>query len=83
MAGKQDTPDTPAAEKQEAPKLTKADAAKLVKREVPVIDDKTKKPTGTTKLVAVKEDEVFDFAEYDDHVVVCTIDGQKLHGDKK
>jgi len=62
--------------------LTKEQAAKLVKREVPVIDEKTKKPSGKTKPVAVKADEVFDFKEYDDHVVVVTVDGKKLRGDK-
>lgn len=60
--------------------LTKADVAKLVKREVPVFrDDGT--PTGKTKLAALEEGEVFDFAVRDDGtVVVVTIDGKKLFG---
>jgi hypothetical protein len=63
--------------------LTKADAAKLVKREIPLFDD-NKKPTGKTKLVAIAEDEVLDFAEREDGtVVVVTKDGQKFFGETK
>lgn len=62
--------------------LDKAAVAKLVKRKVPVLD-RDKKPTKKTKLVAVSADEIFAFKEYDNHVVVCTVDGVKLHGNKK
>ncbi|MEW8494244.1 MAG: hypothetical protein AB2604_10600 [Candidatus Thiodiazotropha taylori] len=59
--------------------MTKAQAAKLVKRTVPVLDKG--KATGKFKSVAVKTDEVLDFKVYSDHVVVVTTDGQKLKGD--
>ncbi len=72
---------TPNAAKAIESTLTHAEVAKMVKREVPVIKDK--KPTGDTKQVAVKADEVHAFAEYSDHVVVVTTDGQKLQGDKQ
>jgi hypothetical protein len=55
-------------------------AAALVKREIPVIKDK--RPTGEARQVPVQPDEVLDYAEYDDHVVVVTKDGLKLRGDK-
>ena len=69
-------------------KLTKADAAKMVKRTVPVLDDKnqpvidekTKKPK--TKQVDVAADEVLNFAEYADRVVVVTTSGEKLSAAK-
>lgn len=67
----------------EPKELTKADAAKLVKREVPALD-KDGKPTGKTKGVAIEADEVFDFAVRDDGtLVVVTVDGQKLFGSVK
>jgi len=67
----------------EKPALTKADAAKLVKREVPVLD-KQGKPTGKTTKVAVEADEVFAYAVREDGtVVVVTVDGQKLFGTAK
>lgn len=64
-------PQTPQAKKE----LTKAEAAKRVKRLVTV-----KRPDGepAVKQVAVKEDEVFAFRDYGTHVVVVTTDGQKL-----
>lgn len=61
--------------------LTAAEAAKLVCRDVPVLDDK-KQPTGKTKQVAVRADEVLSFRDYGDVVVVVTKDGQKLTGEK-
>ncbi|MCU7934119.1 MAG: hypothetical protein KZQ99_04470 [Candidatus Thiodiazotropha sp. (ex Dulcina madagascariensis)] len=60
--------------------MTAAQAAKLVKREVPEI--KGGKPTGKTRQAPIKTDEVLAFREYDDHVVVVTHDGRKLRGDK-
>lgn len=65
--------------------MTAAEAAKLVQR--PVV---TRKVTGkdkegadivetTTKLVSVKADEVLDFKDYGNHVVVVTKDGQKFN----
>lgn len=71
---------TPNAAKAIESTLTHAEVAKMVKREVPVIKDK--KPTGETKLVAVKADEVHAFKEYTDHVMVVTTDGKKLRGNK-
>ena len=69
-------------------KMTKADAAKLVKRMVPVIDEETgqlkrdKDGEIVTKAQAIKESEVLNFAEYPDKVVVVTIAGEKLVYDK-
>lgn len=63
--------------------LTKADVAKLVKREV-AIANKDGKFTGKTRLDDVSADEVFDFAVREDGtVVVVTVDGQKLFGSTK
>lgn len=72
---------TPPAEVEQPQGLTAAGAAKLVKREVQAVDEDGK-PTGKTKLVEVKADEVLDFKEYDDRVVVVTVDGRKLVGKK-
>ncbi|TXT23891.1 MAG: hypothetical protein FD134_1860 [Gallionellaceae bacterium] len=76
MAGNQDAnPSTKA--------LIKADAAKLVKREVPIVGDNGK-PTGKMRKVEVGADEVLDFAVRDDGaVVVVTVDGKKLFGSVK
>lgn len=61
--------------------LTKADAAKLVKRTVIVPPEKEGgKPT--EKQVAIGADEVLGFKDYGGHVVVVTKDGQKFTGDK-
>ena len=60
--------------------MTNEQAAALVKRTVPVMKDG--KPTKETKQVAVKADEVLDFKDHGDHVVVVTVDGKKLRGDK-
>lgn len=75
MAGQapQQSKDTAAVE------LTAAQAAKAVKRQVPILDEK-KKPTGKTKEVAVGEDEVLSWAKRGDRIVVVTTDGQKLEG---
>lgn len=63
--------------------LSKTDAAALVKREVPVLDE-DRKPTGKMKKVEVGADEVLDFAVREDGtVVVVTVDGQKLFGKVK
>lgn len=76
MAGNQEANPTPKA-------LTRADAAKLVKRDVPVLG-KDGKPTGKTEKVEVAAREVFAFAVREEGtVVVVTIDGQKLFGSVK
>ncbi|WP_153117375.1 hypothetical protein [Rhodocyclus tenuis] len=61
--------------------LTAADAAKLVKRRVPVV--KEGKPTAELTDKAVSAKEVLDFRvdEQQGIVVVVTTDGQKLQGD--
>ncbi len=69
------------ADPKDTKEMTAADAAKLVSREVPALDDKNQ-PTGKTKQVAVKADEVLSFRDYGDYVVVVTKDGQKLSGEK-
>lgn len=51
--------------------MTKAEAAKAVRRTVTDKDGKVSK-------VAVKEAEVFDFRDFGTHVVVVTVDGQKF-----
>lgn len=61
--------------------LTAAKAAAMVKREVPVMDAKGK-PTGKTRMVAVKADEVFACKDHGDYVNVVTVDGRKLRGAK-
>lgn len=61
--------------------LTKSQAAALVFREVPEVDDEGK-PTGEMAKKPVRPDEVFAFRDYGTHVVVVTIDGRKLKGDK-
>lgn len=61
-----------------AVEITAAEAAKAVKRLVPVLKDG--KPTGETKEVAVKADELFAWTKRGDRIVVVTIDGQKLEG---
>lgn len=74
-----------AAEKAAAKALAKtvtisaADAAKAVKREVPVIGEDGK-PNGETKAIEVAEDEVFAWSLRGEIVTVVTTDGQKLVG---
>lgn len=70
-----DTPDNA-----KAVKVTKAEAAKAVKREVPVFD-KEGKPTNETKAIKVSEEEVLDWAVRGNVVTVVTVDGQKLVGE--
>lgn len=60
--------------------LTPAQAAKLVKREVPVMKDG--KPTDKTRPAAIGVNEILDVKDYDTYVVVVTKDGQKFRGDK-
>lgn len=62
--------------------LTNKEAAAFVKRSVPEIDPKSRKPTGEMVLVDVTADEVLAFKDYGDHVMVVTVDGQKLRGKK-
>ena len=61
--------------------LTAADAAKLVKRTV-IVPSKEEGKDPTTKEVSVGTDEVLDFKDYGDYVVVVTKDGQKFTGNK-
>lgn len=70
--------DTP--ENVKAVELTKADAAKAVKREVPVLD-KEGKATEETKAIKVAPEEVLDWAVRGNVVTVVTVDGQKLVGE--
>lgn len=70
------------AQDQTKPEMTAADAARLVFRTVPVLDEKTQKPTGKTKRAAVTADDVLAFRDNGDSVAVVTKDGQKLTGDK-
>ena len=71
MSDTQDKTKAPAAGKE----LTAAEAARRVKRVVATADKEGK---ATARDVAVKADEVLSFRDYGTHVVVVTIDGQKL-----
>ena len=71
MSDTQDKTKTPAAAKE----LTATEAARRVKRVVTTTDKEGKV---TARDVAVKADEVLSFRDYGTHVVVVTIDGQKL-----
>lgn len=71
----------PPKESEKPVELTKAQVAALVFREVPKVDDEGK-PTGETAKKPVAAEEVFAFRDYGDHVVVVTVDGRKLRGDK-
>lgn len=67
--------------------MTSADAAKLVKRMVPKVNDKgeiVKDRDGNPVSVsqAIKESDVMSFADYGDRVVVVTTAGEKLEGEK-
>jgi len=66
------------AEPSAAKTLSKAEAAKAVKRLVPEIKDG--KPTGREVERSVPVTEVFAFAVVGEEVVVVTVDGQKLRG---
>lgn len=72
---KNPTPDTDKADKADkARELTKAQAAKLVRRPVAA-----KRGDGSeVDLVPVAADEVLSFRDYGTHVVVVTVDGQKF-----
>jgi hypothetical protein len=68
--------------------LTKADAAKLVKRRVPkvgedgkIVLDNDGNPMSVEQ--AIKEAEIMNFAEYGERVVVVTTAGEKLEAAKK
>jgi len=63
-----------------AVELTAAEAAKAVKRQVPVLG-KDGKPTGETKSESVKADDLFAWALRGKVVTVVTKDGQKLVGE--
>jgi hypothetical protein len=63
--------------------MTKADAAKLVFRLVPVLDEKNqpkkdKEGNVITKRQEVPEKDVMSFGDYEDRVVVVTTHGEKL-----
>ncbi len=67
--------------------MTAADAAKLVEREVPVLDKHGKvvldsDGKANIKRLPVKAEEVLAFSDKGDHVIVVTKDGRKLRGDK-
>lgn len=62
-----------------APALSPAQAAKLVKRQVPEIGE-DRKPTGKLVDQAIRPDEVLDFAVRGDELTVVTIAGEKLTG---
>ncbi len=71
----------------EKPALTKAEAAKAVHRLVPVLDEKKKPKLNrdkepVMKKESIKEDEVMNFAEYEDRIVVVTTSGEKLVAEK-
>lgn len=57
-----------------ARELTKAAAAKMVRRRHVKVADGVENVT----FAALKEDEVLDFRDYGTHVVVVTVDGQKF-----
>ena len=59
-------------------KLTAADAAKRVQRIV--LEPAEGKDKFKEKRVAVSADEVLSFKDYSTHIVVVTVDGQKLTG---
>lgn len=69
--------------------MTKADAAKRVKRSVTTMvetgrNDKDGNAILKAKVdkLPVSADEVLDFKDYGSHVVVVTVDGQKLSSAK-
>lgn len=67
--------------------MTRAEAVKLVKREVVVLDEKgkpklDKNDEAMTKMVDIRESEVLDYKDYGDYVVVVTKDGQKFSNKK-
>ncbi len=81
------TADTNKEKSVESISITKAQAAKVVSRTVPVLDDKGKQridkhDNPVTKQQAIGEDEVMSHAVYEaeDKVVVVTTSGEKLVG---
>jgi len=83
----QETNDEKAAGAKAKPKMTAAQAAKFVKRMVPVKDEKgkvvmDKDNNPKTRAEAIEAEEVMSFADHEDHVVVVTTSGEKLHGEK-
>lgn len=67
--------------------MTAADAAKLVRRMVPKLDDngeilrdRDQNPVAVPQ--GIKESEVMSFADYGDRVVVVTTSGEKLEAEK-
>lgn len=73
--------------KVEVSTLTQGQAASLVRRMIAKLDDNGKpvldKDNNPVPVEAgVKEDEVMNFAEYDDSVVVVTTSGEKLTTEK-
>lgn len=73
---------TPEAADQEKGRIPAA-LLKLVQRPVTNKDGKPVMDKGEPKLRQVKADEVLDWREYSDRVVVVTIDGQKYVGAKE
>ena len=61
--------------------MTLADALKITRRRVPVLD-KSGKPTGRYKEAKIPEADVLSWREYPTHVHVVTVDGQRFRGDK-
>jgi len=64
-------------------KMTKAEAANLVSRLVPVLDEKgqpkkDKDGNAVTRKQEVPEKDVMSFGDYEDRVVVVTTHGEKL-----
>lgn len=88
------TPNTPDPAKdngadKKAKEMTKAEAAKRVKRFIygPVksgkldAEGKDVMEIALIEKVAVRADEVLDFKDFGTHVVVVTVDGQKFRSD--
>lgn len=74
-------PESKTADSRSETELTTRQVAAWVFREVPELGDDGQS-TGKTAKTPVRPDEVFAFRDYGTHVVVVTIDGRKLKGDK-
>ena len=79
--------DTVAEPAKQPKKMTAAEAAKLVRRMVPKLNDKgeiirDKELNPISVPQAIKESDVMSFAEYEDRVVVVTTHGEKLVAEK-
>lgn len=86
MADPKSTPAPPAEAKGEPKPMTADQAAKRVKRTVTTFTEKKDGDGVTHKVpkterVAVSGDEILDFKDRGDYVVVVTRDGQKLRSD--